>query len=516
MLKDLEKDVRLSESMLWEIQRRSYEDMGANAWSSGGVPSYVTSNPMIAHQYASVVLGFLRDCAGAEGVMSLDRSAPIYILELGAGAGRFGYLFLRRLIQLLDSSSLSGLKIKYVMTDVVEKNIDFWRDHDLLKPYVERGELDFAFFDGEQSNCEEMITLINSGEILSRDSITNPLIALGNYFFDTIVQDFFKITNDQKLCEGRITLNYETGDAEDLADPYVIKNIKWQYAYEPIAEGKYYGDFPELDTVLKQYTEQFHGVTFPFPLGAFRTTKRIRAMSRDRLFFLTADHGLISEEHVCRSKSLSKSVHTSFSMPVNYHALSLYAHNEGGDVLSTQFPDPKLIVAGFLFGIERGGFVETHQAFNSTVGVFDSHDYFRLGSYLKDVQSESSLESMILFLKLGEWDPINFNQYIEDIKKNIGNGSEDDKNKIKEVVEMVWKNFFPVSSQEAFFPIKIGILLVAIEEYDQALTFFERALAIDKKSALAHLNIGMCFTKMKNLEKGMHHFKISRELELDF
>ena len=86
----IEQNRRLSESFLWTIQQNFYTTNGLRAWQDGAVPHYVTSNPTIADAYARVVLGYWRDWqADASG-----HDAPFYLLELGAGSGRFGFLFL--------------------------------------------------------------------------------------------------------------------------------------------------------------------------------------------------------------------------------------------------------------------------------------------------------------------------------------------------------------------------------------------------------------------------------------
>src|SRR6185369_11831847 len=87
----LEENQRLSESLLWRLQRNYFERQGIEAWRSGAVPHHITSSPFIADAYAKVVMGFLRD-------WKLDRRAPIYIVELGSGSGRFAYAFLKKFL----------------------------------------------------------------------------------------------------------------------------------------------------------------------------------------------------------------------------------------------------------------------------------------------------------------------------------------------------------------------------------------------------------------------------------
>ena len=81
----------LSQSVVWELQRDYYERRASEAFAE--VPHEVVDNPFVCAACARVVLGFLRDCARG----GLDPSEPLYVVELGAGAGRFAHGFVREL-----------------------------------------------------------------------------------------------------------------------------------------------------------------------------------------------------------------------------------------------------------------------------------------------------------------------------------------------------------------------------------------------------------------------------------
>ena len=57
----LETQQVFSKSLLWDLQRQYFAQMGVEAWRQGEVPHYVTSNPTIANSYAEVVFAFWRD-----------------------------------------------------------------------------------------------------------------------------------------------------------------------------------------------------------------------------------------------------------------------------------------------------------------------------------------------------------------------------------------------------------------------------------------------------------------------
>src|ERR1700733_60938 len=108
----VEENKRLSESILWDLQTAAYRQFGPSAWASKGVPFYLTSNPLIAKQFSHVILGYLRDCMDSRAATPLDLSEPIYLFDLGAGSGRFGYLCIKHLLSLIDSLFPRKLRLK--------------------------------------------------------------------------------------------------------------------------------------------------------------------------------------------------------------------------------------------------------------------------------------------------------------------------------------------------------------------------------------------------------------------
>src|SRR5919199_5462969 len=128
----LEADVPLARSMVWQLQRTFYADQGIEAWRRSNVPQSITTSPIIARAYARLVLGFLRDMRS-----SLDPAQPVYLVELGAGSGRFAYRFLKALTAALEDAPTVHQRFVYVMTDAAPSVLDFWRDHPPLRPFVE-------------------------------------------------------------------------------------------------------------------------------------------------------------------------------------------------------------------------------------------------------------------------------------------------------------------------------------------------------------------------------------------
>ena len=74
-------------------------------------------------------------------------SEPVFIVELGAGAGRLAYHVLHELCQLRDYAGISLPPFRYVMTDLAMNNVMAWKEHPALQSFIAEGLLDFARFD---------------------------------------------------------------------------------------------------------------------------------------------------------------------------------------------------------------------------------------------------------------------------------------------------------------------------------------------------------------------------------
>src|SRR5262249_57066642 len=119
----LEHAKRFSESVLWQINRQYYSDVGPQAWHSGAVPSYATCNAYIAQAYANVVIAYLRDAVAAGLV---DPAHPVHIVELAAGVGRFAYQVLKKVHALKVASPLRALGGRDVRTDLTRAHRRPW------------------------------------------------------------------------------------------------------------------------------------------------------------------------------------------------------------------------------------------------------------------------------------------------------------------------------------------------------------------------------------------------------
>lgn len=404
----LEKDKRFSESMIWELQQRAYCDFGQQAWTQKGVPSYITSNPFTVRSYAQIALGYLRDCCEAN---NFNYDEPFYIFDLGAGTGRFCFLFLKTFLPMLKGSIFKKVKIKYILTDIAEKNISSWQKHPYLKPLIKKNIIDFAYFHHLGSSVG--ITLRLSHKTLNKEDIRNPILLIANYFFDTVPQDLFKIQQGI-LHEGKISLSVK--DKKMVKnDPAIIGQMVCDYNYTSI-RGNYYKNKTAND-LLKSYLKAFDKSIFLLPVGGMSTIEYFKKLSGSRLCLIAGDQGVTTDSQIKNWGEPKISRHGTFSIPVSYHALAKFFEIQKGQGFLTDFSDPNFVVMVGLFGDNR--FVETHLAFDTFFNYFQPSDYWTIVNQIEKECQDPSLELMFLLLKLGNWDPMVFNSFYEKLRKKI-------------------------------------------------------------------------------------------------
>jgi len=509
----LEKKQRFSESILWNLQSEAYCQFGPEAWSYKGVPFYLTSNPYTAKQYVSVVIGYLRDCLKSNSATPLNISQPIYIFDLGAGTGRFGFLFLKELLEILESIWDFKLDIRYVMTDIAYRNIAFWQQHPYLEKYIKRGILDFAYYYHGMSE-DQPIKLILSHQELTPSMIHNPIILIANYFFDTIPQDLFRI-KEGKLQEGQISISVKPSkETERLGpeDPKIIEHLECHYDYVPITKADYYSD-PQLNKLLAAYLNQFNQATFLFPVGAFQSIRYFSFLSRQRLLLLAGDQGVSTKEQVEAWGEPKVSRHGSFSIAVSYHAIAHFFKQCLGAGLLTTFSDPLFVVMAGIFGGVEEEYGETCLAFKDSLDRFEPQDYWNIVNAIENKLDSFPLGYLLKLIRLGNWDPINFNAFFDTIRKKIPEASEALKKELGIVIHQVWEHFYPVSSDESGFILNLGVLFYELKKYQEALLFFQRSLNLSGEKASTLMNMAACYLAMKNQKAAQECFRRAKEPE---
>jgi tetratricopeptide (TPR) repeat protein len=499
----VEQNQRLSQSILWQAQRDYFIRQGIEAWRQGVVPHYITSNPFIANAYARVVYGFLRDCQA--GSPPLDPGQPLYIVELGAGSGRFAFHFLKKFLAVFARSALKDIWVKYVMTDFAEANLDYWREHPSLAPWVEQGWLDYARFD---AGHDRELALRHAGETLAAGGVRNPLVVLANYVFDSLPQDAFAIRSGQ-LCESLVSLTSPQGEA-DLSAPDLLDRVQIAYTHRPL-NGAYYDD-PDWEDILRDYGARLADTAFLFPCAALGCLRDLSALSSDRLLLLTADKGYSREEDLLGRKEPVLARHGSFSVLVNYHALGRVVRGQGGQVLGAGRRHNSLNVCAYILGAPSDWAVETGQAFAAAVEQFGPDDFYTLKKGIEKLYDALTLPQILAYLRLSGWDANILLGCYPSLLERAASLSEPERQALADAIGHVWDTYYPLG-EELNLAFCLGVLLYGMSYYRQALDYFGHSTRLYGPDASTAYNMGMCHYGLRQPEAALAC--VDRALELD-
>ncbi|NMC52176.1 MAG: hypothetical protein GYA48_00875 [Chloroflexi bacterium] len=428
----IEKNQRLSRSILWRLHAAFYQQSGVTAWNRGHVPHYITNNPTIADAYARLVLDHLQN------LTLPSPQQPVYILELGGGSGRFAFYFLNNFLSETRRLFPQGMRFIYLLTDLAQSNLQFWSTHPALQPFLRSGELELSCFN---PLTDHQISLTSSGKTLTRQDITNPLIVLGNYFFDSLPNDLFSI-HGGILCEELVSLRTR----EPLADPgspAILPSLEISFHPRFISPPYYHNH--KYNRLLRHYLAAFSDSYVLMPIGALECLRNLVWLSRGKMYFLSADKG---DCRLNALQSLSKpdiSLHGSaISMMVNYHALAALTRLNGGQAFQSKHRNEGLVFSAFLFGASHAVNEKTRQTFHKTIETANPDDFFMWKKAIQPHYSRLSLEQLLAILRISGYDPQIFGETAHLLLEYAQTADPHQKDWITEAARRVFQLYYPI------------------------------------------------------------------------
>lgn len=490
----IEKNKPFSQSKIWQAQREFYDKKGIEAWADD-VPFYITSNPFIANSYAQIIIRFIQDWYRKYPEC---KKHPFYIIELGTGSGQFSFYVMKKIFELRDELNLNDISIQYIMTDFTRKNLAFWENHHALKPFLEKNWLDFAVFDLEN---DTKITLLESNVTLQKDSIKNPLIVFANYIFDTIVTDIFTIEKN-KIYESLVELKTFNKNIKNN-EPLNWKKVKIGHKHNIISK-QYYGN-KEIDTILNEYQQKLKDTHLLFPIGGLRCIQHLNQMSQNKLLLISSDKGYTTLPELEDLDYPFLDFHGSFSVMVNFHAISRYFEMHGGDSTYQTCRD-SLTTAVFASGIQFENLPETKIILKQTIEGFTAADYFVFYEHFEKVYKNTKLNVLFSFLCLSGWDPFIFDSIASRIVELLDDADEQQIEYLTSNIQKIADNFYYVPECEDIF-FSIGLLLYELDHFEEALKYYKKSEEFFGTGFESFFNIGLCYFYLEKYESSLQYLE---------
>lgn len=481
----IESSKLFSKSLIWQINREFYQSNGIEAWSGGEVPHQITSNSLVGKTYAELILGFLTDLSTKGSIKE-----TVYIIELGAGHGRLAFHILKHLEKLIALTGLSLPPYCYVISDIGEKNLSFFENHPQLKSYYESGVLDFAYYDamdGKELHLRYADKLIKPGEL------NQPILALANYFFDSIPNDVFHIKQN-KLSVCSIALKSKQ-DPSTLDENLLIKNLMLSYLEEEVQDA-YYSD-KILDGLLEDYRMKLTDSYLFFPEKSIDCINNLKSFSKKGLMLLSMDKGFHRMSDIDNMSKPDIITHGSFSLWVNYHALGSYCQMLGGKTLFTSYSSFHLQIGGFLYLEDPESYKATNAAYQRYVNDFGPDDYNSIKRLTYNHISKMSLFHVLAIIRLSSHDSSMFVKILPRLKEIAKNISYADRERISETLHLVWNFYFNIN-ESIDLALNIAGIYFDLGYYEHALTYFQYSEDISGLEMDTCYNKILCYYQLRN------------------
>ena len=490
--KVLESGVSLSQSVIWGLQRDYYARRGLKAWSEDDVPSYITSNPFIAEVYVGIVAAFIDDCINhsAPGAVRLSPERPLRILELGAGTGKFAYLFLRKLTALLEEKKIPPQVIRYCMSDCSQDLLASWKENPYLARFTAAGILEF----------ELLLTAEENSPQSAPHNAAGPLVVIANYVFDSLPLDAFVISQG-KMEEALITISASPAEGGSTPTPGALQ---LSFNNVPVPQQRYADKV--WNGILEHYRSSVPAATIFFPTAALDLLQRLGASSNGCMLVLAADKGFTREENLAlRQGAPQLEFHASgncFSAIVNFDAIARYFWSTGGEAFLPQKHFSNLSLCAFLQHSPEQEFSATRQAHREASQVFGPDDLFTLMTWLESHLNDLTIAQALSVLRLTRWDPTALMRIFPVIAPQLRSvGAE--RIDLRDAVFNVMANRFPVSRSDNELAFYCGVILLELRFFAEAMEMFTISEQMLGCSAATSYNLGLCAAGLGRSEEAL-------------
>ncbi len=504
----LEQDVSMSDSCLWTHEKNYFHENGLEAWVNK-TPFLISSNCIAAQNVAKMVFYFIYDLLAKHGFKT---EAPIYILELGAGHARFSFHFLAYFFDLIDRFNLKQLDIKYIVSDISDKNIAFWQTHPRFKKYADLGVIDFAKYYVAEDN---KLHLIRANKTLDKSDCVNPVIAIANYLFCDTASDNFKIQGGE-LLEGVFTTKTTLSNMHEqrIKD---LKKLSVNVNYRRTTPDYY--DIEVFNTLLKTYQQNLNDTTFLFPITLLKTIEELIELSEQRLFFIVGDKGFTKESQLANAKHPIISIHErDFSTMVNFDAAAKLIKLHGGSSYISDFNE-SFSTALFLSFDDIQAYPNLKLSYDEFSYFYSGGDHYNLthATFLqnKEVYTDDKsfkLHEIISLIKCSHYDPDMINLFKDKIFQVIQFFKDKDKlhilkhHQLHQMLKRTLDNYYFMPGN-VMYCFEIAIMFYRLEEYSLALETLFTQLTYTPDNIDAFFNIGICFLDLKEYARAIEYFK---------
>jgi tetratricopeptide (TPR) repeat protein len=389
------------------------------------------------------------------------------------------------------------------MSDFTPSNLKFWDQHPALQEFLDDKLLDFALYDMEK---DTEITLTKSGVTLAPGSVANPITVFSNYVFDTVSHDAFTVKNNQ-LYASLVSLKTQSQNIQQ-GKPVVLEDVHISYDAVDIDENYY--DNPDFNAVLNKYKNMLHHSQILFPIAGLKAVANLRKLSNDKLFLVSTDKGYSFVDEMEGLDYPYVAFHGSFSMMVNFHAISDYFENTGGhSFIQSQRTDIK--TNAFFSGFDLKDMPEFALSLQENVERLSPGDYFVLHRNISENFQHCKLNTLASHMAFTHWDPHIYKRLHKQICDQVSHGDKATVDYLKNHMHCLADNFYYMpETYDVLFDV--GFFMHALHYYAESIPYYEKSLEYFGERHHLVYNLAICQHKAEMLPEALVSFKRALEL----
>ncbi|OII74451.1 uncharacterized protein cubi_00004 [Cryptosporidium ubiquitum] len=548
----VEENVDLTKSCLWSILERYYETVSIDAWRKNQVPSFITSNTRLACGYARLIHNFIMD-QNPTGTLS----RKVYIVEIGGGHGRFTFFLLRALERystVWKDLGYYDVPFKYIFTDASDASFSFLtRESSALIPYIQKGWLEFACFNGNSSEPSDIKFGLSKQETIPSES---SIVLVCNYVLDSLLTDAIAISKDKVISKATVSV-YSSQVEEDLTHPSIADRMTLSWSWKEILDEdfslnsihsenrisntfdkvekiqeteyltvkeklliKYFQFDYSLYNVVKSYLDLDREMSFVLPLGAIKMLRRFYQHSAGNICVLIGDKGYPDDTEFISIKPPHIAVHGCMSFMVNLDAIKKYFCDLGGSYLATRYKDTFQITC--ILGGKKSLFPRVVASFIDSQEDLAPDNLLNIQRGFEQLSSNPSslshgLKPYLGVLRYSLHDPFILWVLRNGILANIGDLNIRQREDIILDLRSVYQNIYPLEINIDVFDLlaqiclKGGFVNDAIFYYNESLRCCPEMI-----HPSTYVNLAKCYQSQRNWKKAFHFCNEALKLDPNY
>lgn len=412
--------------------------------------------------------------------------------------------------------------------------------------------MDFAIIDAENWKKDQGIHLLNSDIIIKDSDISNPIICIANYFFDSLQQDAYSIESESgELYEWKMKIKASCSPNDNSFLSTVIDNtsISWKREYiQEYNENRSNSDGPYvfesyLNEILQLYQKtigiQGIGGSFVLPIGSLRLLNQLKEFSNNRLFLISGDK---ADAFSCEFNESSKSPDITnhqgcFSFTTNFDAIGKYFENNNGFILREHFENQFRVCIFVMEALDELDFPILSSSYRSSLQFGPEH-YFNLfkgsrflnkhykilkkigkpkkHSLKREIALQEYLNSVLSQLSLSNYDSDLFMQYYKGIAACCLYSDSHEQKQLRILLRRIWDNDYYIPNLTSDVGLAIAEILQLLNHNEAAIQFLlisEKRIFVNDDKLSKFYNIANSYLEINDISNSLVYFRKCHELD---